>query len=273
MCCAVVSDLDNSKGDDILSAIESVEMKKLTKATIATSTSNLAEPKENGGENFSEDSLTSPKTQPKESLFDNISIPYIDESLTESSRNGDKCKSTTSEEKGKVVRIEEPPVTSELAPVPEPKEAAKHVSWSGCLSTCACIPNRLNESESSVYFTNPESDDEKSKIEPSSMLSGVHELSKTQNHSSLITNDESIPSIGKLALNEDKSVISNDESPRNTGKSFMTNDDKSLMSNDVSLINNAPSPRTGLNISIEFKYTDDEDGIEFVEARLPLYVR
>lgn len=243
----------------------SIELKKLTAGT-SNNTDSTKE--KNGNGDFSEDSLNSSERKAKESFFDTLNVPYIDESATGSSQNGDTkgTKSTT-----KNVQPTAVPDSS----VPDQQLKAKHVSWSGCLSTCACIPKRLNDSDSSVYFTNAESDGEdKSKIDPSLGISGVEKLSLQNERKSEPSQMSSIikelsqrngKSAGDITAN--RSLISNDETAP------LPYEENSLISNDGELLGNNAGAKLPLKFAVEYKYTDDEDGIEFVEARLPLCIR
>lgn len=258
LCCAKV-DLDQSQVDEIVKNIEakkvtytkeSIEMRNVTKVTVSTSTAALKNSKETSaaGENYSEDSLMATDTvsskdtkesPPVKSVLNDADIPYIDESSSASSPNDGDKNSPNSQQQEVTVEVHQADEPAVPEPDTSPKEAVKHVSWSGCLSTCACIPKKLNESESSVYFTNPESDSEnKLKHETSSPLSGINEISN------------------RTEKSEDNNA-----------------DDENLISNDESEVETGALPKAPLNISVEYKYTDDEDGIEFVEARLPLCVR
>lgn len=155
----------------------------------------------------------------KDTLFDDSNIPYIDESVTESSPSCDKVEAKIED----VSTDRESPGVS-AREVKKAGAIMKHVSWSGCLSTCACIPQKLNDSDSSVYYTNPESDSEVKNATEMDLDGAGDRMKKAANESDLISDDCSFE-LYELA-----------------------------------------------SMSIECKYTDEEDGIEFVEARRLLCV-
>lgn len=164
-------------------------------------------------------------------------IPFIDESVTGSSSN---CNASQMNEEEKPVT--DPNVdsnkskTAETAVASVRKENLKHVSWSGCLSTCACIPKKRAEDDSFMaYSTVSGKSDEKSSQSGTikkTMVSGIEPLSDT-------VSDEL-----KFACGDTRS-----ERELESSGGISLKDSK--------------------NISIEYKYTDDEDGIEFIAAKMP----
>ncbi|XP_065222667.1 uncharacterized protein LOC135847159 [Planococcus citri] len=261
ICCSAVS-RHHSASDETSPDKETIEMKTSVKESSTTK-----EP--NGNGDFSEDSLNSSDRKAKESFFDTLNVPFIDESATGSSQNGDTKVTPESNAKNNTKSNAIPAVPDSSVPDQQIKE--KHVSWSGCLSTCSCIPKRLNDSDSSVYFTNAESDaEDKSKIDLSKELSGIQKLSLESEQNTAPS--KTLESTKEISPRDRKSVgdtlISNDETAP------LTYEDNSLISNDGVPANYYTQARDKqpLKFAVEYKYTDDEDGIEFVEARLPLCI-
>lgn len=113
------------------------------------------------------------------------------------------------------------------------RDDLKAVSWSRCLRNCTCISKRINESDSFTAYQT----NAKDKLD---LVSGVDVL----------------PEVTAVGKSDEK---------HDSGSSGV----------DVNAVDISEGSSNYLdpNISIELKYTDEEDGIEFIEAKLPLSTR
>lgn len=173
------------------------------------------------------------------SLFNDAKdIPFIDESLSGSSLYIDH----TSQKSEKYNNTNEPKCQDDekindkktSSIMVVPKEDMKHISWSGFLSNCTCVSTNISNS---LSMENTSADLKTESKNETNIISGVQDLPDT--------------------TSVDKSNSPKSENVDNDRKFYRSK-------------NNDPM---SANMSIELKYTDDEDGIEFIEARLPFSSR
>lgn len=191
---------------------------------------------------FSENSIISEERSLYSKPFKEISllepaedIPFIDDSVSGSFSNINVSQKQEEklEDDGNINANNEK--SSETALQPLHKENIKHVLWSGCLSECACIRKHQDDDSFTMYSTVYDKNEQKlpNSVSSKSMVSGINVL------------PDSVLDLSKSAAEDSKLQIE-------------------LKSNGDIL------PQDSKNISVEFKYTDDEDGIEFIAAKMPL---
>ncbi len=219
--------------------IEPVKQNHNQMASVGVTSNNLVEKGVSTGDSLVSEDQSDCKLTNEVSFFErDQDIPYIDESESSSSQKDDASQNGvgTSDEEETKTKGKDTEKDQNRAVVVH-QESMKQVTWSGCLSTCACIPTNMNDSDSfSAYYASEKVEPRAAVVAEKSLPSGVDYLQASSEGS---------------ADKSEESHSEDSESRRNAS------DDN----------------RIGGNLSVERRYTDDEDGIEFIEARLLLTKR
>lgn len=162
-------------------------------------------------------------------------IPFIDDSVSGSCSNINFSQKPEEKLENDENINADNEKSSETALQPLHKENIKHVPWSSCLSECACIAKHQDDDSFTMYSTayNKNEQTLPNLVSSKSMVSGINIL------------PDSMLDLSKSAAENSK--LQTELEPN---KDILLQDSK--------------------NISVEFKYTDDEDGIEFIAAKMPL---